>query len=1384
MIRYVFFNTTTGLVTQVAYPNTEDDYVNKTIYNGSIAVFLDETDATSDTIINTTWHWDGERIDEHNPQVNSYYLWNSVTFDYESIVPAPAITGITSKLGIRYIEFGWTLSEPNYLDTIFSVTVFSRNINTFAGATNLGSTTLSTFRAENVSTTPMYYWLQASWDSNNATGTEVSLGLFTPSTVVGGDLAPSTILATNLAAGAVKSQLSGTGVNVMNPRYCTFEETSLPPMRQNNADALVAVATQETTVGVALIGTKCLKYQIRSTAINDALHLASWGNERNITLQPGGKWLISFYVKSDTANISLNLDLLYGTAGYTPVPFLPGTLKYITTGATLNTWNRYSYIADMTSTASTETNFRLVLDVANDRLSTIWIDGIMIEGYIGDGTITTPSPYNEPPNFLTSYLGDLNATRNVFRGTWSISQSYLVGDAVLDAGGIGWTCKTANTGGATPTFVTVDTVYTNQNWSLQTVNGVSYSLLLGSSVLRRSALDVYSPSTISPSIYQTMGTSSPAAYAGVFRIATSPDGVTYTDKYTPSGNETITTYTIPVGTSHVRVRAYLAGGTTTLLDEEIITTVTDGLNGLDGITNYYADLSNDNQTIATASDGTGAVSASTTMTVYAGTVDDSTNWTFSTAVSNVTTSTAAGLQTQTVNGFSVGMDTGYIDMTATRTVQTNLLSGGESFDSTWLAVAAFYSNAASTIVAPNGTLTAKKFTCISVVDSIVVRKDYSFAAQQYSSSIYAYVPSQTTTDGTVVTSAQIIVDYGDQETGTFAINVFNKWVRVELTNTLALSRPRVDFNLNVNGANKLGAVVHLWGGMVNTGAAVGKYAPYFTPMTRRFTLSKSKQGYGGDAVNIIFAHCATQPAATGTTPLAPTLASRSGWSTDVATANASNPSYPLWASIGTKIAGAATYTWDIPLRIDGDKIVELTIYGRATTGLTPTITTNGSYTFGAATPLSTLPTGANTTWGPSVPSGSSPVWTARTVVSAGAANTSAVAISGWSTPVLSIKNGNTYSADITGGVRSINFNALGTTPLPTMSAFTAVLYANGTAVTPTSILWEVGGHLSVGAAATNVATFTPTCATTFNASNNDYIRVTMGYDSQTVTWAVPIAVTKVGAQGQQARVAYITTAVAAPPAIPTAGVGDVVPTSLDGTWSFTPTAVGTSQFMYRSDGLLNSAGTLITWTTPYLSTLKVGKLSALTANVGNLVVESGGNISSGQTAFNTGTGFWIENSGGTPKMSIGNSGGKNINWDGTSLNVNGDLIGTGNINANAISYRYRFTSPDIYYAQYTTNGTVAIPTSVTVIVKVNYARTMDSLTTLSLKTGSTLALAKAATALDTCPDYGAFGNITGNATFVYNWYETTAGINYFIVTTSEANSAVIKVSYLFLEILR
>jgi hypothetical protein len=113
-------------------------------------------------------------------------------------------------------------------------------------------------------------------------------------------------------------------------------------------------------------------------------------------------------------------------------------------------------------------------------------------------------------------------------------------------------------------------------------DGVAYWSVTSAAAVQKSIAGIYTPSTIEISLYRAQGLLAPELYAGRFIIATTLDGSTYSNVYTSSANESQRFYIIPVNIKAIRIRSYLAGGTTTLLDEQIIPIVTDGATGETG----------------------------------------------------------------------------------------------------------------------------------------------------------------------------------------------------------------------------------------------------------------------------------------------------------------------------------------------------------------------------------------------------------------------------------------------------------------------------------------------------------------------------------------------------------------------------------------------------------------------------------------------------------------------------------------------------------------------------------------------------------------------------------------------------------------------------------
>jgi hypothetical protein len=165
-----------------------------------------------------------------------------------------------------------------------------------------------------------------------------------------------------------------------------------------------------------------------------------------------------------------------------------------------------------------------------------------------------------------------------------------------------------------------------------------------------------------------------------------------------------------------------------------------------------------------------------------------------------------------------------------------------------------------------------------------------------------------------------------------------------------------------------------------------------------------------------------------------------------------------------------------------------------------------------------------------------------------------------------------------------------------------------------------------------------------------------------------------GAAGVSARVAYAVTTTT--PASTPANVevtGDIVPTA--GSWftsvtwvSNSPASLTADQSLYQVDGLYNPATNKTNWIgVPYLSSLKVGSLSAITTSTGSLNVtgtfktNTGNPVVSGSTM--TGYGGVIVSDG---TFALGNST-TNIAFNGLQMTLNGNVVSTGNIISNSVT---------------------------------------------------------------------------------------------------------------------
>lgn len=117
-------------------------------------------------------------------------------------------------------------------------------------------------------------------------------------------------------------------------------------------------------------------------------------------------------------------------------------------------------------------------------------------------------------------------------------------------------------------------------------------------------------------------------------------------------------------------------------------------------------------------------------------------------------------------------------------------------------------------------------------------------------------------------------------------------------------------------------------------------------------------------------------------------------------------------------------------------------------------------------------------------------------------------VSTGSISIVDQNDGKTYVLNITGGVRSFNYDAAGANPTPAATAYTAELTENGTIIsTGLTYSWTCGGLLS---GTSSVSTFTPT-VNVAHSSVNTFVQCTTVYQGITSVQSVPITMNRIGA---------------------------------------------------------------------------------------------------------------------------------------------------------------------------------------------------------------------------------------------------------------------------------
>lgn len=117
-------------------------------------------------------------------------------------------------------------------------------------------------------------------------------------------------------------------------------------------------------------------------------------------------------------------------------------------------------------------------------------------------------------------------------------------------------------------------------------DSTSYKMLVNAASIAKTESGTYKQSTITLQGRRQTGSGAFGSYACRFKIETTTStnlsSATWTSRYTSGSNTSSYTYTLPSGITGIRCSMYLAGGTSTLLDQVIIPAVSDGATGADG----------------------------------------------------------------------------------------------------------------------------------------------------------------------------------------------------------------------------------------------------------------------------------------------------------------------------------------------------------------------------------------------------------------------------------------------------------------------------------------------------------------------------------------------------------------------------------------------------------------------------------------------------------------------------------------------------------------------------------------------------------------------------------------------------------------------------------
>lgn len=195
----------------------------------------------------------------------------------------------------------------------------------------------------------------------------------------------------------------------------------------------------------------------------------------------------------------------------------------------------------------------------------------------------------------TGVIGDFSASSGTFKvydGFTDKTSSAEV--AYTKVSNTGCIASISSTGAYSVTAMSADTATVVMNATYKTVvisktltlsksktglsgdNARAYWITNSVGAIKKNDAGAYVPSTITVNALSQEGTTPPAPYAGRFIISETTNGTTWVDRYTSSVNESTKVYTPSAGITSLKIRMYMAGGATSLVDEQNVPVISDG----------------------------------------------------------------------------------------------------------------------------------------------------------------------------------------------------------------------------------------------------------------------------------------------------------------------------------------------------------------------------------------------------------------------------------------------------------------------------------------------------------------------------------------------------------------------------------------------------------------------------------------------------------------------------------------------------------------------------------------------------------------------------------------------------------------------------------------